>query len=453
MKQRDNLELWGGIECTLNRVGHRYYDQLRFTGHHRRHDDVERLAQLGIAALRYPVLWEHVAPRSLERCRFEHSDRQLRRLRTAGIEPIVGLLHHGSGPRYTSLLDPAFPHKLAVYAERVARRYPWLSRFTPVNEPLTTARFSGLYGHWYPHCRDDASFARALLNQVHGTAAAMRAIRRHIPHAQLVQTEDLGHVRSTPDLAEQAEFENERRFLSLELLQGRVTPEHPLFEYLVDSGIAERELEALHQRPCPPDLVGFNYYVTGERFLDSRTELYPAGCVGGNGQRAYADVEAVRVCTGGLRGPKALLVEAHARLGLPLAITEAHLAGPPQDRARWFSYVWSAAEAARAEGVPVKAVTAWALFGSYGWDRLVTQGACSYEPGAFEVRSGRLVETPYAGFLRAVSRRTASIVDGGWWRGDERLIYPHTDAIADEPIASGSSAKLERALERSSAGS
>jgi dTDP-4-dehydrorhamnose reductase len=452
LKQRERLELWGGVECTLNRVGHRYHDQLRFAGHHRRHDDVERLAELGITALRYPVLWEHVAPRSLERRRFEQSDRKLRRLRATGIEPIVGLLHHGSGPRYTSLLDPAFPRKLATYAEHVARRYPWLRSFTPVNEPLTTARFSGLYGHWYPHGRDDASFARALLNQVQGTAAAMRAIRRHIPHAQLVQTEDLGHVRSTPDLAHQAEFENERRFLSLELLLGRVTPEHPLFDYLIDAGIAERELDELCQAPCPPDLIGFNYYVTGERFLDSRAELYPAHCVGGNGEQVYADVEAVRVCVSGLRGPKALLTEAYARLGLPLAITEAHLSGPPEDRARWFSYVWHAAEAARAEGVPVRAVTAWALLGSYGWDRLVTAGACSYEPGAFEVRGGRLVETPYAAFLRAVSQRTAAIVDGGWWRADERLIYPHTDVVADEAAVSSGLTELERALERSSTG-
>ena len=25
-------------------------------------------------------------------------------------------------------------------------RYPWIDAYTPVNEPLTTARFSGLYG-------------------------------------------------------------------------------------------------------------------------------------------------------------------------------------------------------------------------------------------------------------------------------------------------------------------
>src|SRR5882724_9515639 len=129
--RRHSLELWGGIECTVNRVGHRYHDQLRFAGHHRRVNDLEALVSLGLKALRYPVLWEHVAPRSRMRPSFEHADRQLKRLRDAGVEPIVGLLHHGSGPRHTSLLDPAFPQKFAAYAAKVARRYPWLRRFTP----------------------------------------------------------------------------------------------------------------------------------------------------------------------------------------------------------------------------------------------------------------------------------------------------------------------------------
>jgi dTDP-4-dehydrorhamnose reductase len=439
-----SLELWGGIECTVNRVGHRYHDQLRFAGHHLRLGDLDALASIGLKALRYPVLWEHVAPRSLARPSFQHADRQLHRLRRAGVEPIVGLLHHGSGPRYTSLLDPAFPRKFAAYAGSVARRYPWLRRFTPINEPLTTARFSALYGHWYPHARDDRSFARALVNQALATALAMRAIRETNASAELIQTEDLGHVRSTPDLAEQADFENERRFLSLELLMGRVTPEHDMFGYLLECGIAEAELMQLVDQPCAPDIVGFNYYATGERFLDSRIELYPAHVLGGNGRQRYADVEAVRVCRRGLLGPTELLQQAWSRLRVPLAVTEAHLSGSPEDRARWFSYVWTGAEAALDAGVPVKAVTAWALLGSYGWDKLVTRGACSYEPGAFEIRHRLLTETPYASFLRALSRGTPRVVEGGWWRSDERLLYPACEhELAELAAQSQATTELE----------
>lgn len=354
---------------------------------------------------------------------FSWADARLTTLRELGIEPIVGLLHHGSGPRFTSLLDPEFPEKLASYAALVARRYPFVRRYTPVNEPLTTARFSALYGHWYPHERSDRAFVRALLNQVWGTVLAMRAIRREQPDAELVHTEDLGHVRSTRELAYQAEFENQRRFLGLDLLYGRVDHKHPLLRFLLRAGASERELAAFRDNALRPDLLGFNYYVTGERFLDGRLGGYPAHVIGGNGRTRYADVEAVRVCREGLLGPGALLAEAYERYRTPLAVTEAHLAGHADEQARWFSYVWHAAEELRRSGVPVRAVTAWALCGSYGWDQLVTQGASSYEAGAFEIVDGELRETPYADFLRAVAQGAPRVVDGGWWRGPERLLY------------------------------
>ena len=56
------IEVWGGIECTINRVGDVYFDQLTLSGHRRRLDDIDRLASLGVRALRYPVLWETTAP-------------------------------------------------------------------------------------------------------------------------------------------------------------------------------------------------------------------------------------------------------------------------------------------------------------------------------------------------------------------------------------------------------
>lgn len=219
--QRPPLELWGGIECTVNRVGDRYFDQLARSGHDHRDDDLDRVAALGLRALRYPVLWERTAPRGVASADWGWADRRLERVRALGLRPIVGLVHHGSGPPHTSLLDPAFAEGLAAYAAAVAARYPWVEDFTPVNEPLTTARFSALYGHWYPHARDDRSFLTALLTQCKATVLAMEAIRRVNPGARLVQTEDVGKIHGTPHMAYQVAFEDERRWLSLDLLCGR----------------------------------------------------------------------------------------------------------------------------------------------------------------------------------------------------------------------------------------
>src|SRR4051794_8204039 len=210
------LEVWGGLECTVARIGDRYVDQTVLTGHQDRPRDLDDFAALGVRAIRYPVLWERVAPEGLARADWRWTDGRLGRLRELGLRPVAGLLHHGSGPRDTDLTQPDFPARLAAYAARVAERYPWLELYTPVNEPLTTARFSGLYGHWYPHARDHRLFLRMLVNQVDGVRLAMRAIREVNPGARLVQTEDLGRVFATPGLAYQAEHENHRRWLSFD---------------------------------------------------------------------------------------------------------------------------------------------------------------------------------------------------------------------------------------------
>ena len=154
------MELWGGIECTINRVGTKQYDQLERCGHYRRGDDLERIASLGIRTLRYPLLWEKAASTRPGVYDWSFADERLPRLRELGITPIAGLVHHGSGPMYTHLLDDSFATGLADYAAQLARRFPWVEWYTPVNEPLTTARFSGLYGVWHPHERSSRAFAR-----------------------------------------------------------------------------------------------------------------------------------------------------------------------------------------------------------------------------------------------------------------------------------------------------
>src|ERR1041385_6994665 len=113
------LELWGGIECTVNRVGNRFNDQLELNGHCARSDDIDRCAELGLRVLRYPLLWERIAPGDPADVNWKWADERMSRMRELGIEPIVGLLHHGSGPRHTSLLDPEFVAKFTGYARTV----------------------------------------------------------------------------------------------------------------------------------------------------------------------------------------------------------------------------------------------------------------------------------------------------------------------------------------------
>ncbi|HET9788948.1 MAG TPA: family 1 glycosylhydrolase, partial [Pyrinomonadaceae bacterium] len=352
-----------------------------------RSTDVERLALLGVRQVRYPVLWERTAPESIDRPDWAWADERMANLRRLGMKPIVGLVHHGSGPLYTSLLDPEFPKKLADFAGAVARRYPWVTDYTPVNEPLTTARFSCLYGHWYPHLREPLAFARALLSQCRAVIMSMRAIRQVNSDARLIQTEDLGKTYSTPTLSYQAEFENERRWLTFDLLCGRVEPQTAMWDYFRWLGVERDELEWFRENQTKPDLLGINHYITSERFLDERLTSYPELLHGGNGRHTYADVEAVRVCSEGVAGPKAIMEELWNRYGLPFAITEVHLGCTREEQLRWLTEVWNAAVSLRSDNVDVRAVSAWAAFGTFDWDTLLTSRTESYEPGLFDLRS------------------------------------------------------------------
>ncbi len=424
------LELWGGIECTVARIRDRIVDQTHRTGHHRRIDDLDAVAALGIKTLRYPALWERVAPEGLERADWSWTDERLERLRALGIEPIVTLLHHGSGPFDTDLLDPQFPRKLACFARAVAQRYPWLRKFTPVNEPLTTARFSALYGHWYPHARDGCAFGHALINEVQGIARAMEAIREVIPDAQLVQTEDLGKTYSTRELAYQAHHENERRWASLDLLCGQFHRNIETRDFFRRCGVDVSDA-VLQRCVCPPDILGFNYYVTGERFLDHRVNRYPGAAVGGNGRHAYIDLEAVRTYDAEPGGITLLGREAWERFGRPIAITEAHLAASEEEQICWLEDLYMQTLALRDGGVDVKAFTVWALFGAFDWNSLLTAHSDYYENGCFDVSDGVARPTLIAQWVAARARGERldhpALACGGWWRRDDRFI-----AVDDE---------------------
>ena len=426
-------ELWGGIECTINRVGDRYFRQLEKNGHLDRPEDLEMFARLGLHALRYPVLWEHVAPQGLDTPDWRWPDERLPLLRDLGIGVIAGLVHHGSGPSYTSLTDPEFPQKLGRYARMVAERYPWLDRYTPVNEPLTTGRFSGLYGIWYPHGTDNHTFVRCVLQQCHGIVAAMEQIRLVNPAARLVVTEDMGRTFATPLLQYQAEFENLRRWLSLDLLFGRVGPGHPFRSWIIKNGATEEELDLFAGSGVRPDVVGLNYYITSDRMLDERLHLYPEDRHGGNERHRYADVEAVRALPDGILGHEELLRMTWERYGTPVALTEVHMGAHREEQLRWLAEAWRAAVNLRQSGVDVRAVTAWSLLGAYDWNRLLREEKGFYEPGVFDVRANCPRPTALTAMLRSLSETGSfdhpTLAAPGWWRRPDRFFPECRSAV------------------------
>lgn len=422
------IEVWGGIECTYNRVSDAYFDQLTYTGHYEREGDIDLFANLGISRMRYPILWEKLQPECDTEIEWSCVESKLTRLKELGISPIAGLVHHGSGPRYSNVLEDSFPVELSKYASKVAKRFPWIEYYTPINEPLTTARFCGLYGIWHPHKKDDKSFVKILINECKATIMAMQEIRKINPEAKLIQTEDLGKTYSTPMLKYQADFENQRRWLSFDLICGRVTPVHPLWQYLLNSGVHKDDLFYFIKYACLPHIIGFNHYLTSERYIDENIDNYPSHTHGANFQHQYADVEVVRTGHAEILGVKGLLKEAWNYFKLPMAITEVHLHCTREEQLRWFNCVWTSANELKDEGVAIEAVTAWAMLGSHGWNKLLTEENGQYESGVFDIRSGVPRPTILTKIIRSYSKGHSFshpvLDDEGWWKSDKRIIYP-----------------------------
>ncbi len=408
------LEIWASPEPTAARIDTlTRRDQLRETGHEARLGDIDLLADLGVDGVRYPVLWEKTAPLESREADFSWAAPRLERLRARGVTPIVTLLHHGSGPDDTSLLDPAFPERFARYARAVAERFPWIERWTPINEPLTTARFSTLYGHWYPNFVDDQrSFGRAVVNQARAIVRAMREIRRVNPAAQLMLTEDLQAFHAGAEHAAYAEHLCERSFLSVEILMGRIVPGHAMWRYLThECAVAAGELAWLADRATPPDVMGWNYYPHSERALLDR------------GGRHCCDVSAVFVRPEGI-SPRPLLRAAYERLGLPMAIAEVHLDGGEGERCRWMAQRWHDVQALRAEGIPLVALGAWAAFGMVDWRSLLRSSEGWREDGIFTLSPAdrQPARSAVADLVERLARGQAPPeYQPGWWERRERL--------------------------------
>jgi dTDP-4-dehydrorhamnose reductase len=426
-KSIKKLEIWGGLECSFNRVKDLYLDQLSYCGHYERVvADIDLIASLGIGAMRYPIIWERLHPYP-GKINWESVEVAMDAIRRHAITPIAGLTHHGSGPRFADILRPSFAQGLSHFAGQVAKKFPWIEYYTPVNEPLTTARFSGLYGLWFPHRHNDRAFAQALVNEMMAVVLSMKEIRRVNPEAKLVQTEDLAKVYSTPRLQYQADFENHRRWLSFDLLCGMVDQDHPLWDYLLASGISPDSLKFFLDNPCPPDILGLDYYATSERYLDEALEKYPPEKGGSNHYERYADVEAFRIRHEHPSGIKVLLKECWDRYQIPMAMTEVHINCDPDNQIRWFAEIRNACLSLLESGVDIRAVTAWSLFGSFGWNTLLTRGNGDYESGVFDVRSGVPVPTPLADYLISLSEDPGYIHPAeeqkGWWHREDRFIF------------------------------
>jgi beta-glucosidase/6-phospho-beta-glucosidase/beta-galactosidase len=348
-----------GVEDTFvpqTRPGHRSLDEYELMGHyHHWREDLALARDLGVQAIRWGVPWYRVEPRPGEfdwRWIDQVFDYLIGEL---GITPVVDLMHYGC-PFWLrrEFAAPEYPTAVAKYAAAFARRYAHTIRwYTPLNEPLVNALMCGKRGLWPPYLRGDRGYIRVMTQLAHGIVRTVEAIKEVDPLAIMVHVEAAGlSLAVREDLRGLAVEEQRRGYLCYDLITGRITSDHPLFEWLLRSGATPGELEDLTRRAIKLDVIGLNFYPQW-----STTQLY----VDQKGRLAYKATHKDG------SGFTSLVEDYYRRYRVPVMITETSAFGEDVLRSRWLEASLTAVKQLRGKGVPVIGYTWFPMFTMIDW--------------------------------------------------------------------------------------
>jgi beta-glucosidase/6-phospho-beta-glucosidase/beta-galactosidase len=341
-----------GIECSYptTNVGRWRRDEMAATRHYQRWaEDFELARQLGVTHVRYgpPLHLIFLGPSQYD---WGWCDEPMRALERAGPEPIVDLCHFGVPAWLGDFQNPDVAPALAEYAAAFAERFPWVRFYTPVNEMYVCARMSALQGLWNEQLTDEGAFVRAVLNLAEASVAMTDAILARRPDAIFVNSESSEfHQPCCPDpeIERIAAFENERRFLPLDLIYANpVSPE--MRGFLSDHGVGDAQLQRFMTRQPPPRTVlGIDYYEWNERLVDSD-----------------GNVQAL----GELFGWYVIADQYWRRYQRTMMHTETNRLDAG-DASRWLWRQWHNVQLLRSAGAPIIGFTWYSLVDQIDWDR------------------------------------------------------------------------------------
>ncbi|HVR95803.1 MAG TPA: family 1 glycosylhydrolase [Thermoanaerobaculia bacterium] len=348
-----------GIEDTFvpqTRPGHRALDEYQLMGHYEHwREDLDLARDLGVQALRWGVPWYRVEPLPGE-LDWHWTDQVVPYMvEELGITPIIDLMHYGC-PFWLrrEFASDDYPRAVAAYARAFAERYAGRVRwYTPLNEPIVNALFCGKRGLWPPYLRGDAGYIRIMLQLVRGILRTVDAIKEVDPGALMVHVEATGLNRAArADLEVLAIEEQRRGFLGYDLLTGKLTPDHPLFTWLLRNGASPDDLAAITRSAIPLDVIGMNFYPqwsTQQVTVDRK------------GRLAYKAVEQDGA------GFVTLIEDYWKRYNVPIMVTETSARGAVDVRSRWLEASVAAIRQLRAAGVPVLGYTWFPMFTMIDW--------------------------------------------------------------------------------------
>ncbi len=380
-----------GIECsypTIEKDGYRIRrDLLEECGHYKNYkQDLGLVRELGLNVLRYGLPYYSIqqGPDTYD---WEFADLVMAEIKKLNITPILDLMHFGVPDFIGDLQNPELPIHFANYAEQVAKRYPWVRYYTPVNEIFVTSRISGKDGGWNERLTTDRGFVTALKHCVAASILGTHSIARRRPDCIIVQSESAEYIHdasATP--SPEIKLKNALRFLSLDLLYARA-PDADVCLYMMDNGLTREEYNwFMKGEPPGYQIMGNDYYGNNEHIMTPDGKMLSA-----------EDVSGWYLITR----------EYYDRYKKPVMHTETNTFNPDY-APTWLWKQWLNIMRMRADGVPVLGFTWYSLIDQVDWDTALTeQNGRVNECGLFDMnRKPRPVAHAYRQLLEEFGQIT-----------------------------------------------
>jgi beta-glucosidase len=349
--------------------------------------DVAALKKIGVTHYRFSIEWARVEP---ETGRYNEKAirgyvTMCRKLKEAGIEPVVTLWHFTfpawlTDPKdssRTNWLNPIARSHWNLYVERIARATaPYVKYYAPENEPNGQVLTAYIAGLWPPcHTLDFKGYRAATTASAEFFRDAARIIKCVKPSAKVVSVEALPWWKKSP-LDPGGVFYN--------------TVMHANFDHL----------DRIHD-VC--DIIGFNYYYG--QYAGPLSFLTEGDRHGRNFSMMGWSID-----PGDLGRQIALVGK---RYDKPMMITENGIA--TKDEAKHIRYISEHLEVVRdmmGRGYDVRGYFVWSLADNYEWHYgyVPKFGLCTMDP-VTKVRVPKASAGYYAGVIRSSQKAGAIVPD------------------------------------------
>ena len=338
-----------GIECSYPTIdnGKIRRDQLEECGHYKYwKKDLQLVKDLGIKVLRYGLPY-YTIHRGEGRYDWSFADEVMSEMKRLKITPILDLLHFGLPEWLGNFQNPELPVHFANYAKAVAKRYPWVRYYTPVNEIYVTAKMSAKDGAWNEQLKSDKAFVTAMKHLVAASILATHSIAQLRPDVIIIQSETAEFIHEAKaDQSPEVKLMNKQRLISLDLLYA-YRPDADVYNYLMDNGMTREEYDwFMKGEPPGYQVMGNDYYGRNEKIIKPDNSIAIAEDVMGWYQitKTYYD-----------------------RYKKPVMHTETNTFDAEQ-APTWLWKQWINILRMRADGVPVLGFTWYSLIDQIDWD-------------------------------------------------------------------------------------